>query len=223
VQAVVQHTLSVQNPLRHWSLAVQAAPVPSWGVHLLLELQYDWEAHWLSAVQLVVQAPFEHRKGAQLCVAGEGATQTMLVQLCARVTTVALAPQVAAGQSWLPWHPHCPMALQYSGPAEDVPHMAPEWYVLVTFPLASHPYVTHTFAVGGSFGSTAFWVPPLPSHWTWWQSPGVCAGVVVVGVPFAAWAVPQRLFVHAGCWQSVVVPGQSVSAAHSTQLPAVSQ
>jgi hypothetical protein len=139
VQAVVQQTPSEQKPLEHWSPAVQAVPVPSWGVHWWLALQYAPLAHWLSAVHMVVQAPFEQRKGAQLWVAGEGATQTRLVQLCARVTTVALPLQVAAGQSALLWHPQSPAALQYSAiPPEDVPHWAPEWMASVGFPFASH-------------------------------------------------------------------------------------
>jgi hypothetical protein len=61
--------------------------------------------------------------------------------------------------------------------------------------------------------------PPIPSQTICWQLPGVCAGLVVVGVLAGAYTVVQALFAHEGWPQSSVFPGQSPSATHWTQLP----
>jgi hypothetical protein len=74
--------------------------------------------------------------------------------------------------------------------------------------------------------SVTVMVPPLPSQTICRQSPGICAGFVVVAVPDAVNTGAQRLCaLQPGCWQSLVmlVPEHSLSCVHCEQVPAASQ
>ena len=57
-------------------------------------------------------------------------------------------------------------------------------------------------------------MPPAPSHWFFWQSPGVCPAV---NTPTFTNCVPHAWFVHVATLHSLPVAGQSVGALHATQ------
>ncbi len=80
-----------------------------------------------------------------------------------------------------------------------------------------HMAVTHWLVLTGmSLLSTAFTMWPAPSHWFWWQSPGVCA---VVCLPAGANEKPHMPVVQVRVWHSVSVPGQSPAATQPTHIP----
>src|SRR5262249_49674061 len=51
---------------------------------------------------------------------------------------------------------------------------------------------------GVSVLSATIMVPPLPSHSIFWQSPGICDGAIVVGVPDGGFVVTHVPFVQVG-------------------------
>jgi hypothetical protein len=69
-QALLQHTPSVQNPLRHWVAAVHAAPSPFRPQELFAQVLGG--AQSVSLVQVVLHAPESHAKVTQPWVAGAG-------------------------------------------------------------------------------------------------------------------------------------------------------
>jgi hypothetical protein len=71
---------------------------------------------------------------------------------------------------------------------------------------------------GRSVSSAMEWVPPAPSHTTFWQSPGVC---VVITVPAGASAVPHRPWVQVRTTHSVPGSGQSVGEAQASPASTV--
>ena len=95
-------------------------------------------------------------------------------------------------------------------------------FTCLGMPFVQVPVVHRPFA-GVSVSSFALIVPPIPSHSTSWQSPAVCGGFTVVGVPAAVKVVPHLPAVQDGCWQSLIGPLHSESSLHSTQFPAPSQ
>src|SRR5690349_19568467 len=110
-------------------------------------------------------------------------------------------------QSALVMQPHCPSALHSSGMVGVPAHIIPGLGVL-TGVLPLHVSVVHTFLSSGTspvLGTV--WVPPVPLHTTFLQSPVTCGGLPLVTVPMGAKAVAQVWLVHEGCWQSLVVPG----------------
>jgi hypothetical protein len=123
-------------------------------------------------------------------------------------------------------HPHWPCALHMKPPVDvGVGHVMPVLTVVDGMPFVQCPVWQSLPYVGTSALSATDMVPPFPSHSIVWQSPGVCGGFDVVGVPAAMSVVVQVLVAaaHVGCWQSSIVPGHSLSLVHWAQLPAASQ
>jgi AMMECR1 domain-containing protein len=71
-------------------------------------------------------------------------------------------------------------------------------------------------SAGTSLLSMAPTMLPTPSHWFFWQSPGVWA---LVAVPAAVLLTPQVLPAQVRVWHSVSVPAHWVGALHCTQAP----
>jgi hypothetical protein len=223
VQPVLQHTPSTQNPL------VQSPPAP----HFLPFAQRVAHVVGLPPQSTSVSFPscFASLQASMPTQpSGNGPphvlpSATHVVGVQPQRFAVPPPPHVFGSvQSALVWQPHCPVALHTSPGV--VPQVAPAWYAGTAAPALLHVYVRHFgCGDGGTFvTSTTLMVPPIPSHTSFWQFPGTCGGFCAVAMPIGVFTVVQVLVLeHAGCWQSVVVPGQSASDTHSTQWPSMSQ
>ena len=82
-----------------------------------------------------------------------------------------------------------------------VPQLSPdETGVLDLTPALQASVVQALLSSGRSVSSTALVVPPLPSHWTWWQSPTTCC---LTAVPKSTFLTPQAPLSQVRTWHSV--------------------